>query len=567
MSATSLGAGFLANPELNDIKPTDVIKWNISSATLHTDNFMEVPVQLITTDNFSIYQDKVKFVPPAGSVIHKLKYPPIVQMSDPLTSKKVNVVRNGYFSIVLKFAQPFYGDKIRMPITYVGCTDKICLMPHTVEKSAPIYKSDVALYKDEKNEQSTSSQIDQEETPLKNNLNISFLFLCFIGGILTNLTPCVYPMIPITIRVLAKQAKRPFASSSAYALGIMVTYTCLGLFATLSGTIFGSVMSSKGFNISLSIIMVFLAFSMLGFGNFSKIQILGNKLGTGKASLRNSFLMGSGAGLVASPCTGPVLAMLLTYAATNANYLETILLLGIYSFGFSLPYVFLGGAAAKVTNIKLSPKFQIAVKLFFASVIFALGLFYLKVPLHSYFKHNPIDWELIAVSFLGLGTIMVGIICLSTKLLNRKNFLIAPTIAIGIGLFAFSQKVDFDIENKALSVNWTYDENAALTKAQMEDRPILVDAWAEWCLACKKMDETTFRDRKIIDFLRSNGFITLKLDLTESNAQNDVLQKKYNIKGLPTLIIIPRGGDLTEKKLLVGMQTAALLLPELEKYK
>jgi cytochrome c biogenesis protein CcdA len=127
---------------------------------------------------------------------------------------------------------------------------------------------------------------------------------------------------------------------------------------------FGAMMASKTFNIIFAIVMITLGITMLGFGNFSKLQMIGGRLGAGKPSLRNTFFMGAGAGLVASPCTGPILAALLAYTAKNHTVAESSALLLVYSIGFALPYILLGGAAARASQVKVPPQIQIAVKLF-----------------------------------------------------------------------------------------------------------------------------------------------------------------------------------------------------------
>jgi len=144
-------------------------------------------------------------------------------------------------------------------------------------------------------------------------------------------------MIPITLRLLGGQSHRAFLNSSMYAAGILITYTGLGVFAASTGGMFGALLQSKAVNIFFASVMFLLGFTMLGFGNFSKLQQMGDRLGAGKPSLRNMFLMGVGAGFVASPCTGPVLGALLTITLESQDLNRGILMMFTYSFGFALP--------------------------------------------------------------------------------------------------------------------------------------------------------------------------------------------------------------------------------------
>lgn len=563
---------------IKDLKPTDVIFWKAISGLYYQDEYISVPVLLETKMDFSLYTSKVTFSPPPGTEIVKIKTPAIDTLKDPVSRKMVDVYKGGYFEVVLKAKTPITENKIYLSVNYLGCTSKVCLFPYTENIEVQLFPTPSTFLNNEvppkesdtikpiEAVQESDDQLDLQDELAKKITEGSLPFylviiLCLVGGILTNLTPCVYPMIPITIRVLSHQSKRPYVGSSMYALGILITYTALGIFAVLTGSLFGSIMASKSFNLVLGLIMVIMAFSMLGFGNFSKLQQLGSKLGAGKASLKNAFIMGTGAGLVASPCTGPVLATLLTYTAGKGDLGEAVILLSTYSFGFALPYIVLGSAAAKVSQVKLSPKLQIVTKLLFASVILALGLFYLRIPFNDLIKRADFNWQTLYSSFLTLGILMVGILAISKRMYSQKSFLIGPTIAIGIGIFAFSQSSSLTVKK----VKWMTNEEKAFEISKNENRPILIDAWAEWCVACKKMEVTTFADPKVLSVLSAKNYITLKLDLTESDDKSEALQQKYKIQGLPTLIVIPSGGDLSKMNVLNGLQTPGALLPVLNK--
>jgi thiol:disulfide interchange protein DsbD len=239
-------------------------------------------------------------------------------------------------------------------------------------------------------------------------------------------------------------------------------------------------------------------------------------------------------------------------------------LLGVYSLGFALPYILLGGAAAKISSVKLSPKLQVTTKVIFSSVIFALGLFYLRIPFYEFLSTAKPDYNTIASSLITLGLIMVFVLLVSKRMFSQKFYLIGPSIALGVGIFAFSQSSSISQANK---IQWIKSESKALELAAKENRPVLIDAWAEWCVACKKMDVTTFVDPRVINAIREGKIIALKLDLTESNDANDAIQQKYKIQGLPTLIILQKGGSLETMTSLTGLQTASALIPVLESLK
>ena len=560
-----------------DLKPTDVIIWDVSTGVQYSDGYISVPLQLKTKQNFSIYTDKLNFLPPAGTKIHSVNFPNSSTLLDPVTKKMVDVYSGGYFEIILKLEKKAVKNEIDIAISYLGCTSKICLFPFTETKSIGIFaKNEAYQYNSNDDAKLTSDAItsnteqDIQEVLAKRlskaDLPLYLIaIICFFGGILTNLTPCVYPMIPITIKVLSRQGSSPVLSSSAYSLGILLTYTAMGIFAVLTGSLFGSIMASKSFNLIIGLIMLLMAISMLGFGNFTALQNLGNKIGAGKASLKNAFLMGTGAGLVASPCTGPVLATLLSYSATQSNQITGILLLSIYSLGFALPYIILGSTAATITKVKLSPKLQVMTKLIFSSVIFALALYYFRIPFYDLLNSLNPDYNTIATSMITLGLIMIFVMAVAERMYSQKFYLVGPMIALGLGLFAFSQTSNLTTSTEKIA--WIKSEKTALSIAAEKNLPVMIDAWAEWCVACKKMDVTTFVDPEVVSIISEQKIIPLKLDLTEINDETDKLQKKYNIVGLPTVILLEKGGDLSSMKILSGLQTPATLIPALKKLK
>lgn len=610
--------------KLADIKPWEVIHWSTNPGQIYENRFMVIPLRLQTEMDFTLYADKLEFYPPSGMSVAKVIAPATVRKKDPLSSGHADVYTGGDFELVIALpessrAKLGNNEKVKFAVRYLGCTEGICLLPHTYELESTISKiaknytipnsgsqnvalglpqnGDVEVFsydnKDERDEpnaiaqnsENTNSiigdqQVTQIQSPISadqdKNLetriaerlkgNIPFwmiLGLLFIGGVLTNLTPCVYPMIPITIRVLSNQSSSTILASILYGAGILLTYTSLGIIAAYSGILFGSFMASPSLNLLLAAIMFVFAFSMLGFGNFGWLQNIGNRLaGKGKGA-KNALFMGLGAGLVASPCTGPILASLLAVTSTRNNVFEASLLLATYSLGFALPYVFLGVLSNKIAKKRFSPRIQVAVKTLFAGAIFSVAFIYLKIPLQSTWHSIIPSLEMIAQISGYVAILLVILITLARDLFERKALLIFPAFMCGIALFA-AFELRFN-QNPNPTLTWIKEEESAFKIAEAENRPILVDAWAEWCVACKKMEIETFTDPKVIQEIQAGRWVLLKLDLTESNELTDELQSRYGIQSLPTLIVIPQGGkpSFENRKLLVGYQDVGSLLDAL----
>jgi len=276
------------------------------------------------------------------------------------------------------------------------------------------------------------------------------------------------------------------------------------------------------------------------------LQQMGNRLGAGKPSALNTFFMGAGAGLVASPCTGPILAALLAYTAGSGDVTQGSLLLFTYSLGFALPYVFLGSAAAKISKVKVSPSLQVATKLLFAGVMFALTLYYLRIPAYQLLMYLKPYWAPICLIALTLGLLVSVVFLITPKLRDRKEMLILPAAILGIGIFAASQWMTSVSSGEGTAhVKWYKSEQEAYAAAKSKNRPIFIDAWAEWCEACKKMDASTFVDPDVANELNEH-WIPLKLDLTETTDENDRLIDVYGLQSLPTSILMNQEGQNKE---------------------
>ena len=553
----------------HNIKAPDVIHWRLSAATEAPDGKIKVIATLQTERDFTLYKEKTTVTNDQGYQLENITDPGTQQILDPVTKKMTHVYSEGNFIFV--FAKK--NNSIPTPkdfnvaIRYIACTTKICLFPYTENLSIQLVENSsgdgIAT-----TDSGTEDAHEDFESRLANRLKNAdsfwiILLLVFAGGVLTNLTPCVFPMIPITMRILSKQHKSAYKSSMAYAGGILVTYSLLGIAAASTGGFFGAMFANKWFNLFFAIMMFLFGLTMLGFGNFSALQSLGDKFGSGKNSLKNAFMMGAGAGLVAAPCTGPILALLLAITAQSGEFARGSFLMFIYSFGFALPYVFLGKASASVSQIKAPPQVQLGVKMLFTGVMFALGFYYLRIPLYSFLESMNELWKPLFLGTLPLGAIALLITLKNPKFHTNKYAQIIPPLLLALGLFGLIRSHYH--ESKRTSLIWYKTETEAFAAASSENKPILIDNWAEWCEACKKMDVTTFTEPEVIEELQKN-WVILKLDLTESNDANDAIMAKYSLAGLPTMVLLPASADIKQKELIAGYVNGAALLNRLDKF-
>ncbi|NRA63499.1 MAG: thioredoxin family protein [Pseudobacteriovorax sp.] len=591
-SSAQIDLGSSAPKDL-DIKPTDVIIWSAVQADVYPNNQIEVGLRLETKQNFTIYSQKLSFSGPEGTTLLTMEAPDTRRQADPLGDEPVDVYWGGNFQLTFSALDSFSGASFPVTIKFLGCTERICLFPYEQTIEVPAYPAEHTQTQETETESSSNPTSTQEATPdvtvapkieKANPSSITdfsqagisaqlsagtlplwiMLIAVFLGGLATNLTPCVFPMIPITIRLLSQEAGSK-KGSILYASGIVLTYTAIGSIVSLTGGLFGALLANPIVNSAFAILFILLGLSMLGFANFSKLQAIGSRLGSGgKRSSLNTFLMGAGAGLVAAPCTGPILGGLLIYSAKLDSPQLSTALFFLYSLGFGIPYVFLGMAAGKVSSIKISPKIQVGVKVAFAAVMFGLALFYLKTPAYQVLKPVAGLWSTIAYATLG-GFIAVSFItAVFLKNWSHKGLQVLPSAVLGVSIFAFSQVITGT--DLSPEIDWLKSEPKAYKQAKETGKPILVDGWAEWCVVCKEMDATIFRDPNVVEELEKH-WVILKLDLTVIDDKSEALVEKYKMPGLPTLVLVPSNGDLSSAKILPGARSAESLLEELQGFR
>ncbi len=208
------------------------------------------------------------------------------------------------------------------------------------------------------------------------------LLTSYGGGLLTSLTPCFYPLIPLLVAYVGGRGERSkgrgFVLSSFFVLGLSVTYSALGAIASLTGMMFGQIQSSPWTYLVVGNIILFLGLSMLGLYEFRLPQFLqGKKSGQGKKRFFGAFLLGLTSGFIAAPCTAPVLGTLLTYVASRQRVVFGTLLLFVYSLGMGTLLIVLGTFTGFLTALPKSGKWMVVIKKGMGWVMLAMAEYFL----------------------------------------------------------------------------------------------------------------------------------------------------------------------------------------------
>lgn len=387
-------------------------------------------------------------------------------------------------------------------------------------------------------------------------------------GLLTSLTPCVYPLIPITIGLfggkdVAQHRGRSLGLVSCYVLGLSVMYTGLGLFVGFTGSRFGAFLSNPWVMLPVIVFFVLMALSL--FGAFSlqlpmTVQAALTKVG-GRGG-GGAFLMGLVAGLVAAPCTGPPLAALLAFVGTQRSVSLGGLLLFCYSLGIGTLFFVLAGFALKLPR---SGRWMEAVKSVMGVMLLEAALYFSRNLLHFLYNYGTQEIRFLVahLGLLGLG-IFIGGIHLRFGTSRQVNIRKAVGLFLitlgGFGVLAW-QWTPRPLPWLAKSVT----PKTAFARAQKEQKPLFVDFTASWCNNCHHMENKIFPQPAVKKELMR--FLMWKVDCsTQEEKDCKELHEKYKLdETLPSMLILdPNGHPLAHVR---GKVSAEELLSVLQKIK
>lgn len=373
------------------------------------------------------------------------------------------------------------------------------------------------------------------------SLRLAYL-LAFLGGLATSLTPCVYPLIPITISLFgAREAPRAQALGLAacYVGGIAATYTTLGLVVGLVGGQFGAFMTSPWLIVPVALFFLLMAASMFGAFELSLPNELQGKLSqVGGRGPLGAFLMGLVAGVVAAPCTGPPLAALLLFVSTQRSVMTGGTLLFTYALGMGVLFFVIAGFALKMPK---SGAWMDAVKAVFGVVMTVAALYYLRniMPLLRTFGTSSYKFLLSQSALVVVGILIGGLTLSFSEGLSRAVRKGIGVLLMVIGLYGC---VSWTLAPRG-DLKWMTDEAQAVQKARNEGKPLLIDFGADWCPPCKQMEAKTFPDEAVRREL--TRFVLLRIDCSEETAHTQAMQAKYQSTSLPSVLVFDRLGKRT----------------------
>ncbi len=401
-----------------------------------------------------------------------------------------------------------------------------------------------------------TAQVNSVERWVLDHGWLATLALIFLGGLALNLTPCVYPLIPITLAYFGGQASgrpsRTFGLASAYVLGMCATYSGLGVLAATTGGLLGAILQNPVALVFVALVLIALGLSMFGLYDVQVPMALRSRI-TSRSGFGGAIFMGLTVGLVAAPCIGPFVVALPAYVGRVGSPLLGFWLFFVLSLGLGLPYLFLGGFAGAATGLPRAGAWMVWVKKLFGCVMFAMAFYFVNPLLPQALATYTIPFVLIA-SGIYLGFVEGSPIRSAGFRAARAATALACAVIAALLMIP---------ANASQGIAWVPYTEAALQEAVAAGRPVLIDVTAEWCLPCVEMDHFTFTDPAVV--AEAGRFTTLRADITRGIADDLAdLQARHRIMGAPTFLFIGPDGREREDLRLTGFEKAPLFLARME---
>ncbi|MEL7832826.1 MULTISPECIES: protein-disulfide reductase DsbD family protein [Fodinibius] len=443
-----------------------------------------------------------------------------------------------------------------------ACNDNSCLPPSTLDISIPVevaaantgYKS---INQDLFEDYGQTSTAGNSSTLLPDN-SIATMFSergavwaflsIFLIGLALNLTPCVYPMLSVTVSLFGGRADQQisayqsFTKALIYILGIVFMYSVLGVAAAYTGSLFGSWLQSSVVLAAVGGILLAMALSMFGLYELQPPQWVLQKLGGSQRSVGpvGLFLSGVMVGIFAAPCIGPPVIALLTFVGAQGNPLFGFFTFFVMAFGLGLPYLVLGTFSSLLSKLPKSGEWMVWVKKVFGVVLIGAALFFLALAWFPQYVLYILPPTLI------LGGIYLGFMESSGQ--NLKTFNRVKRI---VGVAGIIGGVLFTMNLTKPTVQWESYHPDKLEKAAQAGTPVVLDFYADWCVPCLELDRITFTNEEVISALQS--YRTIKVDLTDyESPEAEAIRKKFGVAGVPTIIFLNKNGIEIKESRVVG---------------
>jgi len=472
------------------------VSWSAASLAVKPGARFETAIVVTVPTGHYLYADEldVEFVSLEGIHVDDISYPQPVVMPVGGVRKDKRVYRENVRITIVGHvpASMSLGERDLMArVSYQGCTEEVCYRPRTkkLDLAVRVGGQTVVSAKNREDEGGLRSLIAHPDVVRMLDRGLFWtLALVFLAGLLSSLTPCVWPVLPVTLVVIGIERQHSVLRNALLAAslvaGLVIVYAALGISAVALGRNLGFVFQQKWFLVL--VVLFFVAMSLSLFGVFEvhlsrrwahAIHRLGGK------GFRGAFLSGMGLGLIASPCTGPVIAGLLGYAALTRSYVAGFAMLVVFGLGMGTLIIVVGAIYGVVADRLRGGVWMVWIKR-------ALGVI-LLIPAAFY-----------------------------------------------IGSLIGPERASFN--DSGSKIAWVEDVDDALEIARDEGKPVMLDFYADWCPPCRRLDRGFFNREDIAQL--SADVVPVRIDATRESSRIRRFFERFQVVGMPAFVFLSPDG-------------------------
>jgi thiol:disulfide interchange protein len=379
----------------------------------------------------------------------------------------------------------------------------------------------------------------QDLTQNTDSLWLRILF-ALILGLLLSLTPCIYPMIPITIGILHQSGKKSvwfnFLGSLSYASGLSTTFALLGLLAAFAGASIGTALSNPFFVFFIVLFLGYMSLTMIGVIDMYTPGFMkgGAQMNSKLGPFLSTFLFGLISGTIASPCVSPGLAILLTIVASIGNYAIGFVLLFAFGMGMSTPLMIIATFSNSMNVLPKSGMWMVEIKRMLGFLMFFMCFYYINNVVPFY----------ILIWFIALYTLAVALYYIISAQSSEQDRTLKSFI--GVAMLGLTVFLGFKIyesnfvqvqEASGIETPWVTSYDDAMMQAQQENKAVLLDFWANHCSICKAIDHKVFKKESFINGTQ-DMIVLHKVDCTHSTDEIQKLKEQYKVYAQPAIILV-----------------------------
>ena len=507
---------------------------------LPDENKSLIKIELNNAPGYYTYKDKFKVsLEPSTSI--ETKYTQGEIKEDEFFGKQEVYFGKQIITILLK-DRVLTDQKIK--IDYQGCSEKgLCYPPSThiinVEGQSNI---------------NYLSETDSFVETLNDRNFLIILISFFLAGLLLSLTPCVLPMVPILSSIVISSNKNhAIRYTLSYVAGVSATYIIFGIVASITGSFLSSSLQNIYFLLFNGFLFLIFALAMFDIFHFniSENNFLSNLLNKiNKKNIIHIFFLGLFSALILSPCVAPPLAAAILYISQANDMLLGGLSLFIMSIGMSVPLLLIGFSANRFL-----PKpgiWMVKVKKLIGFVLIGMSIYIIRPLLDE------------VVFYLLLNTLLTITIFYYLFFTENKIAIFKIVLILGLlisflfNIFHTKNYIETDmgltLDNKPefIAINSLDQLNNII--ASNKEKPIMLDFYADWCVACLEFEKFTFTDKEVSTLMEQ--YILLKADVTENNQNDKELMKRFNIFGPPAILFFNNSGDEVKQIRTIGFKNS-----------